>query len=142
MLRRGMLMAGLLLALLGSAEPGAGQTAPAAPTAPRAVIVQQMQAFADNDLAAAFALASPRLQQLFQTPQRFGQMVQGGYPMVWRHQGLRFLGGRRQGPLHFEKLIIADLQGRMHLLEYQLEYTENGWRIAAVRFLDAAPPSV
>jgi hypothetical protein len=108
----------------------------------QSVIREQLDAFARDDIAAAFEFASPRLQQLFQTPENFGTMVRQGYPMVWRNQGVRFLDQREEAGRVLQKVMIADPEGRVHLLEYQLENGPSGWRISAVRFVEMAAPSV
>ena len=55
-----------------------------------AVIGAQLEAFAADDFAKAFTFASPMIKGMFGTPERFGQMVRGGYPMVWRPSRVEF----------------------------------------------------
>lgn len=107
-----------------------------------AVISDQIAAFQADDFEAAFDHASPSIRMLFQTPERFGQMVQQGYPMVHRPQSLRFLERRAQGGFVVQRVMITDAEGRLHLLEYQMLQTESGFLINGVRLLPPAGAGV
>lgn len=104
------------------------------------VIRDQMAAFEDGDLPAAFSYASPQIRRLFGTPDRFGQMVQDGYPMVWRPGAVRMGELRESGGTWRQIVMITDLQGRMHALEYEMLDGARGWVINGVRFV--TPPEV
>ena len=52
--------------------------------AARAVIADQIAAFRQDDSAAAYAHASPKVKRVFPTPAIFMQMVRQGYPAVYR----------------------------------------------------------
>lgn len=99
------------------------------------VIGAQMEAFRTGDVAQAFTYASPSLQQLFGTPNRFGEMVRNGYPEVWQPGDVR-LGERREiaGRL-WQKVLVEDSAGRIHLFDYQMIEHEGAWRINAVQRL-------
>lgn len=100
----------------------------------RDVINGQIEAFKADDFSAAFDFASPTIQSIFQTPETFGTMVRQGYPMVWRPADVTFLGlDMIEGEL-WQGVLIRDLEGRAHVLEYQMQNGENGWKINAVRF--------
>ena len=94
-----------------------------------------MEAFRTGDVAQAFTYASPSLQQLFGTPDRFGEMVRNGYPEVWQPGDVR-LGERREiaGRL-WQKVLVEDSAGRIHLFDYQMIEHEGAWRINAVQRL-------
>lgn len=100
----------------------------------RAVISSQIEAFRRGDVAGAFGYASPSVQGIFQSPERFGVMVQNGYPMVWRPAEVRFLGVESIDGLLWQTVMIKDQAGQLHLLEYQMIPGEGGWKINAVRF--------
>ncbi|EPX81715.1 DUF4864 domain-containing protein [Litoreibacter arenae] len=102
-------------------------------------IRSQVDAFLAEDAPTAFSYASPNIKRLFGTPERFGMMVQKGYPMVWSPSEVRFLELRRQGPLVFQKVLFMDANGAPHVLEYNMLQTEGGWLIDGVQYL-AAPP--
>lgn len=106
----------------------------------QAVIQRQLNAFQQDDFEQAFTFASPVIKNIFRTPERFGEMVRNGYPMVWRPGSVDYLdqapfaGGVRQ------KVLIEDANGALHVLEYEMIETRDGWQINGVQFL--GPPSV
>lgn len=108
----------------------------------QAVIDQQFTAFKADDFDTAFTFASPNLQRLFQSPQVFEQMVTQGYPMVWRPGAVRYLETRNEGETVWQRVMITDQAGRVHLLDYRMLQTPEGWRINGVQILDSADPSV
>lgn len=107
-----------------------------------AVISDQIAAFQADDFEAAFDHASPDIRALFQTPERFGQMVRQGYPMVYRPQSLRFLERRAQGGFVLQRVMITDAEGRLHVVEYQMLQSDSGFLINGVRLLPPAGAGV
>ena len=99
----------------------------------------QVDAFLAQDPTTAFTFASPNIQRLFGSPERFGAMVQNGYPMVWAPSKVEFLELRRQGEFLFQKVLFIDQNGAPHVLEYNMLQTDQGWLIDGVEYL-AAPP--
>lgn len=120
-----------LLAMLLAAAPLRAQTTPEAEI--RDVITQQLDAFQTDDFAAAFEFASPLIQNMFQTPERFGEMVMQGYPMVHRPQNYQFEPLRDVAGRPWQAVIMYDTAGRGFLVEYQMIETETGWRINGVQ---------
>ena len=104
-----------------------------------ATIQSQIDAFLVDDFATAFSFASPNIKRLFGSHQRFGQMVQEGYPMVWRPSDVAFLELQERGGTLFQKVLVRDAGGAPHVLEYNMIETEAGWQINGVQLL-AAPP--
>ncbi|MBO9411462.1 MULTISPECIES: DUF4864 domain-containing protein [Ruegeria] len=129
----------LLLALSLSAGLATGAFAQNAEI--EANIAAQIQAFQADDFATAFTFASPNIQRLFQTPENFGVMVKRGYPMVWRPSDVRFLELREISGLLWQKVMITDVDGRVHILDYQMVQRENGWKINGVQLLGNGDPS-
>ncbi|MEM6940188.1 MAG: DUF4864 domain-containing protein [Pseudomonadota bacterium] len=103
-------------------------------------ISNQIEAFKADDFAQAFTYATPRLRQLFQTPENFQRMVTGGYPMVWRPADVQYLELEERGGMMFQRVQITDQKGVLHILLYQMVPTPEGWRIGGVQILQA--PSV
>ena len=101
------------------------------------VIRDQIAAFQVDDFETAFTYASPMIRQLFGTSERFGQMVQQGYPMVWRPADVTMLDQRQMGASVIQRVQIRDGFGRVHLLDYQMVAAENGWQINGVQLLRA-----
>ncbi len=99
------------------------------------VIGSQLQAFNDRDVDGAWQYASPNIQRLFGNPGNFGMMVQRGYPMVWDNAEVRFLELRDVAGNLWQKVMVRDAQGGLHVLDYQMVETANGWQINGVQLL-------
>jgi hypothetical protein len=115
----------------------AAVAASADPKEMQSVIDRQFEAFRADDFAGAMEFASPLLQQYFRTPENFQRMVTQGYPMVWRFETHRYMEHRVERGVHYQKVMIRDLKGKVHVLEYRMTETENGWRINGVQILDS-----
>ncbi len=101
----------------------------------RTTIQNQLDAFQADDFETAFTFASPLIQGIFQTPERFGQMVTSGYPMVHRPADIQFTDDFERAGLIYQNVLITDQAGALHLLEYEMIETSDGWEINGVRFL-------
>ena len=99
-------------------------------------ISSQIEAFQVDDFERAFNYASPFIQGVFGTHQRFGMMVKNGYPMVWRPAELEFLNQFEDRGFTYQNIRIRDQNGIFHALEYQMISTPDGWRINGVRFIE------
>ncbi|QGY00318.1 DUF4864 domain-containing protein [Roseovarius faecimaris] len=102
------------------------------------VISSQIDAFKADDFATAFTYASPTIQGVFRTPERFGLMVREGYPMVWRPAEMRFLDQQVIDGELWQNVLIRDAEGQEYLLGYQMVEGADGWKINAVRVEKAA----
>lgn len=98
-------------------------------------ITQQLEAFKQDDFGAAFDFASPNIKNLFRTPENFGAMVRQGYPMVWRPGEVTYLEQREIAGAIWQKVQIVDGAGRVHILDYQMIQTAEGWQINGVQLL-------
>lgn len=101
----------------------------------RGVIGGQISALQADDFGAAFGYASPGIKDIFGSPERFGAMVQQGYPMVHRPDEVRYLALRTEAGRQVQRVMIRDGAGRVHFLDYEMTPSENGWQINAVRLL-------
>jgi hypothetical protein len=119
---------GLVLAGPALADPGAI----------RMVIRDQIAAFERDDFARAFSHASPTIRDIFRTPERFGVMVQQGYPMVWRPDEVQFLEAEKRGGRVFQPVMIRDGKGTLHILDYEMVEGDAGWKIDGVRLREPA----
>lgn len=106
-----------------------------------ATISAQIDAFLDDDFARAFTFASPNIQSMFGTSERFGTMVQRGYPMVWRPGEVQYLELRDVSGNLWQRVLIRDQAGGVHLLDYQMIETSDGWRINGVQLLPSTGAS-
>ena len=108
----------------------------------QSTISLQLEAFLKDDFDTAFTFASPSIRSMFGTAQNFGQMVQRGYPMVWRPQKFNFLEHRKDPAGRAQDIQIIDQSGNVHYLRYFLIDTAMGWKISGVQFLDPSDYSV
>jgi hypothetical protein len=123
----------IVVCLLALAVPGAAQDSGNPDI--EATIQSQFDAFLKDDVATAFTFASPNIKGMFGTPERFGQMVQNGYPMVWRPGQVRYLELRNVAGRLWQRVMVTDQAGRVHMLDYQMIETPDGWQINGVQLL-------
>jgi len=122
-----------VLMLAGGALAQAPAVLPEADrSAIRTVIEDQMAAFQRDDGQAAFAAASPMIQGMFETPERFLAMVRGLYPPVYRPRLVAFgaiveIGGRL-----VQKVEIIGPDGAQVLALYTMLRRAEGWYIDGV----------
>ena len=102
------------------------------------VIQGQMEAFKADDMDGAFGFAAEGIQRVFGSPERFGEMVRRGYPMVHRPKEVSFLELREEAGALWQKVLVRDGAGVLHVLDYEMVPTEGGWRIGAVVLLRQA----
>lgn len=98
----------------------------------------QLEAFNARDVDEAWTYASPNIKRLFGSSANFGNMVRQGYPMVWDNADVRFLDLRDERGNLWQKVMVRDAQGGLHILDYQMVETAEGWQINGVQLL-AAP---
>ena len=101
------------------------------------VIADQLAAFQADDFDTAYSFASPTIKRLFGSPERFGQMVREGYPMVYRPADVTMLEQRVMGGQTVQRVMMRDAAGRLHFLAYQMIETPEGWQINGVQILRA-----
>jgi len=97
------------------------------------VIEGQISAFARDDGRAAFAFASPDIQQQFGTAERFMEMVRAGFQPVYRPRSFSFEAPIRIDGAPAQPVRIIDRDGRGVIALYRMQRQEDGsWRIAGV----------
>ena len=99
----------------------------------KSTIDRQIEAFRADDFETAFGFASPNLQRLFGSPENFRSMVTRGYPMVWRPAEVRYLELADVNGSLWQKVLIKDRKGVVHVLGYRMLETDMGWKISGVR---------
>jgi hypothetical protein len=62
-------------------------------------------------------------------------MVTRGYPMVWKPAEVRYLELAEVGGSFFQKVLIKDQEGIVHILGYRMLETDMGWKINGVQLL-------
>ena len=96
----------------------------------RALIERQLDAFAHDDAAGAYALAAPGLKTVFSDPDIFMQMVRTGYAPVYRHRSVEFGETDVQGDNVSQILTIVDNDNVVWKALYKLARQPDGsWLI-------------
>tara|TARA_R100000935_G_scaffold7841_2_gene16525 strand:+ start:690 stop:1109 length:420 start_codon:yes stop_codon:yes gene_type:complete len=104
------------------------------------IIRQQLDAFNARDVDLAWSFASPMIQGMFGNPGNFGVMVSEGYPMVWDNSAAKFMAQREVDGRIYQQVMVQDTNGALHVLEYAMIQTAQGWKIDDVSLLP--PPDV
>jgi len=114
----------LLLAFLigfGSPVSAADDVAAA-----QSVIRAQEQAFGRDDATAAYSHAAPAIKQIFPQADIFLQMVQQGYPPIYRHKSFEFGDARAVDGQIAQRVHIVDANGEAWEAMYTLEQQPDG----------------
>lgn len=109
----------------------------------RAVIADQLAAFQRDDGAAAFAQATPDIQGVFQTPEKFMRMVRDAYQPVYRPSQVEFrdIVDFRGAPA--QRVYLVGPDGVAVIALYPMERQADGtWRINGCYLLRADENSV
>ena len=112
----------LLAVLLGLASPSRADDVSAA----QSVIRAQEQAFASDDAAAAYSHAAPSIRQIFPQADIFMNMVQQGYPPIYRHRSFEFGEARAADGQIAQRVHIVDANGEAWEALYTLELQPDG----------------
>ena len=125
---RGLCIVGILVALSSAATRA--QTHQAGEPPARDLIERQLDAFAHDDAAAAWALAAPGLKQVFPDPDHFIAMVRASYAPVYRHQSVEFGQMETEGDNASQVLTIVDQDNVVWKALYKLARQPDGrWLI-------------
>jgi hypothetical protein len=128
----------ILPALVTAFVAGASMAQETRVPAIETTIQNQFDAFLQDDVTTAFSFASPAIKGIFGSPERFGQMVQQGYPMVWRPADVKYLELRNVAGNLWQRVMVTDQSGTVHMLDYQMVQTPDGWQINGVQLLPQA----
>lgn len=96
----------------------------------RQIIEKQISAFQRDDSVEAFAIASEAIQQQFETPENFMNMVKQSYPAVYRPRSVMFRGFTTIDYYPAQIVILMDRHGELlqavYIMKQQPDYS---WRI-------------
>ena len=90
------------------------------------VIRSQERAFARDDASAAYSYAAPAIQEIFGHAEIFMQMVQQGYPPVYRHRSFEFGEAKASDGHVAQRVHIVDEKGEAWEALYTLEQQPDG----------------
>ena len=109
--------------LIGLASPACAADDVAAA---QGVIRSQLEAFSQDDAAAAYAFAAPAIQNLFPQPEVFMAMVRNNYAPVYRHKSFEFGEARVADGKIAQRVHIIDADGIPWEALYTLELQPDG----------------
>jgi len=95
----------------------------------RAVISEQLDAFARDDGPRAFSLATAGIRAQFGTPEIFMEMVRNEYPVVYRPKSVQFEPLESVEGQVVQPVRMSDAAGRQWLAIYPMRREADGrWR--------------
>ncbi len=125
---------------VGTPAHGQGGPSEAAVAGARAVIEAQMEAFKRDDGPAAYAFASPRIKEMFPTPEIFMEMVRTQFAPVYRPRFIEYKPPHGTSDDIMQPLILTGADGVTVLARYALRRQADGsWRIRGGVTLSPAP---
>ncbi len=134
-------LAGALMLLFGILGTAAAQPSVSAAdsAAIRGVITRQIEAFQRDDKAAAFAFASPGIQEQFGNPERFLDVVSRTYPAVHRPRSVEFTELLSGDGGIIQQVELVGPAGEVALALYSMEQDAAGqWRISGCTLVRSA----
>ncbi|SES47338.1 DUF4864 domain-containing protein [Rhizobium sp. NFR03] len=133
---RVMLSVGIVAALLLSSPTRAAEPVDTA----RSIIGQQIEAFLNDDAAAAYSFASPQIKGLFPSEEQFFEMVKRGYRPVYRPGNFAFGRSKMDGTTVVQEVLISGPNGKDWTALYSLTLQPDGsYKINGVHMLQQAP---
>jgi hypothetical protein len=99
------------------------------PAEVRAVIQRQFDAFAHDDAAGAYAIASPGIQAVFPDADTFITMVRKSYAPVYRHRSAEFGAFTADGDDVEQAVTLVDENNEVWIAIYKLSRQPDGsWK--------------
>ncbi len=96
----------------------------------RAVIAEQLDAFARDDAPRAFSLATTGIRAQFGTPEVFIDMVRTAYPVVYQPKTVQFEEPAIVDGEFIQPVKMTDAEGRAWIALYPMQRQADGrWRI-------------
>lgn len=96
----------------------------------RSVIEQQLQAFQQDDGQAAFAHASPMIQNMFKNPANFMHMVKTGYQPVYRPREVSFQDLTMVNGELVQRVLLVGPNNEVVVAHYMMQQQPDGvWKI-------------
>ena len=101
----------------------------------KSIISRQIEAFRNDDGVTAFGFASLRLRAIFQSPDRFMDMVRRQYEPVYRPETFQFGQTSLETAGRPVQIVdIVDQRGRLWRALYAfVKHPDGTWRIAGVQ---------
>lgn len=117
-----------LLLLAAGPAPAAAEISKEDAAAIRAVISEQLEAFARDDGPRAFSLATAGIRAQFGTPETFMEMVKSEYPVVYRPKSVQFDPPEAIDGEVVQPVRMTDAGGRAWMAIYPMRREGGRWR--------------
>lgn len=107
----------------------------------RTMIAEQIEAFRRDDAGLAYGYAAPGIKQIFQTPERFMEMVRNQYRPVYRPRSVTFGKVVETPDGVLQEVFLTGPEGNNWIAAYIAERQADGsWRISGCALtVDDAP---
>ncbi len=123
-----------VLLIVGLQARAQGVVSPADGAEIGRVITAQIEAFRHDDADAAFAFATPGIQEKFGDSAHFLAAVKQAYPQVYRPRSFRFLDRGTEAGRVTQRVEIVGPDGRLVTAVYDMSHEPDGkWRIDGCR---------
>ncbi|MEL6373723.1 MAG: DUF4864 domain-containing protein [Pseudomonadota bacterium] len=99
------------------------------------VITRQLDAFKLDDKSRAFSFASPTIQRMMGSPERFLALVARSYPQVYRSKSHRFLTLGLNGNRLVQRVLVEGENGSVVTALYEMVRVDGTWRINGCRLI-------
>ena len=103
----------------------------------RDTILQQIEAFANNDGEQAWAHASEGIKRRFGSSDVFVDMVREAYPAVHNATAIEFTERVPHGAFEIQVVRLQGPEGKRWNAYYRMVLTEGDWKVAGVRLQPA-----
>jgi hypothetical protein len=104
----------------------------------RTVVAKQMKAFRLNDDEAAFSLASPGVRRVFESADKFMEMVRTEYGAVYHSRSYRFLRPAMLDGEPVQPLEVIAPDGAVSIAAFSMErQADRTWRISGCWLLES-----
>ncbi len=133
----GRIVLGVVLLFGLAAASARAEIAEADRDAFRGIIAAQIEAFRNDDGAAAYGYASPTIQGLFPGVDRFMAMVRLGYQPVYRPQSVIFGAATDTPDGPEQRVFVTGPDGRHWVAIYSFQKQPDGsWKINGCRLVE------
>ncbi len=129
-MRRAIIVSAVLLLMSQRAGFAEDMVDPASGAAIQSVITQQLDAFRNDDGAAAEAFAAPGIRDRFPDPSGFMGMVKNSYSALVKPKSTHFGELTQTGLGLVQKMTVVDSNGQVWTAAYTMTQVDGQWRIS------------
>lgn len=114
---------------------------PADQKAIQTVILSQVEAFKKDDAVKAFSFAAPNIRSVFETPERFVEMVKTSYIEIYRPLTVEFGKAiRSSGAVSQQVTFLGQDSKKVQAVYLMQKQADGNWKIAGVQMQETDGP--